>query len=112
MKKTYLKAHRHLSKAEPRFKPVIKKHQKTLFARNLNEHPSYQHFLIRSIIYQQISGKAAESITKKFLKLFKNEKIDFAQILKLSDVQFQSAGISPQKRGYIRDLALHVKQGQ
>jgi DNA-3-methyladenine glycosylase II len=62
--------------------------------------------LSRSIIYQQISGKAAASIEKKFLGLFPNKKFPKPEdVLKLSDAQFQSAGISPQKRGYLRDLA-------
>jgi DNA-3-methyladenine glycosylase II len=112
VKKTYQKAHTHLSKADPRFKSVIKKHQKKLYDRtSWNEYPHYQYFLIRSIIYQQISGRAAASISAKFEKLFKNSKVEFKQILKLSDAQFQSAGISPQKRRYIRDLAMHVENG-
>jgi len=74
--------------------------------------------LARSIIYQQISGKAANAIMKKFLGLFfKLPAKEFsawsdfkkfpkpAQVLALTDEQFQSAGISPQKRGYLRDLA-------
>lgn len=62
--------------------------------------------LARSIIYQQISGKAAASIEKKFIALFKGKKFPKPEdVLKLTDVQFQSAGVSPQKRGYLRDLA-------
>jgi DNA-3-methyladenine glycosylase II len=74
--------------------------------------------LSRSIIYQQISGKAANAIMKKFLGLFfalpKKEISGWeefkkfpkpADVLGLTDEQFQSAGVSPQKRGYLRDLA-------
>ena len=62
--------------------------------------------LARSIIYQQISGKAAASIEKKFLALFKGKKFPKPEdVLKLSDTQFQGSGISPQKRTYLRDLA-------
>ena len=62
--------------------------------------------LSRSIIYQQISGKAAMSIEKKFLALFPKKKFPKPEdVLSLRDEQFQGAGISPQKRGYLRDLA-------
>ena len=74
--------------------------------------------LSRSIIYQQISGKAANAIMKKFLGLFfKLPQGEFSgwddfkkfpkpqDVLNLTDDQFQSAGVSPQKRGYLRDLA-------
>lgn len=76
--------------------------------------------LARSIIYQQLSGKAAASIEKKFFVLFDpsvaGKKSKFGtviatkfpkpeEVLKLTDAQFQSAGVSAQKRGYLRDLA-------
>jgi DNA-3-methyladenine glycosylase II len=75
--------------------------------------PSENRFasLARSIIYQQLSGKAAASIEKKFLGLFKTTFPKPEDVLKLSDVQFQSAGISAQKRGYLRDLALKFLDG-
>jgi DNA-3-methyladenine glycosylase II len=59
--------------------------------------------LVRSIIYQQLSGKAAASIEKKFVAVVK--RITPAAVLSLTDAQFQSAGVSTQKRGYLRDLA-------
>ncbi len=70
--------------------------------------PSKNHFasLVRSIIYQQISGKAADSILNKFLKLFPNKKFPLPKdVLDISIGQFKSAGISPQKQKYLRDLA-------
>jgi 3-methyladenine DNA glycosylase/8-oxoguanine DNA glycosylase len=66
--------------------------------------------LVRSIIYQQISGKAAESIQLRFKALFK-KKMDAEGVLKLKDKQFKTAGISPQKMKYLRDLALKFKDG-
>lgn len=106
----YLKAYKHLSKAEPKFKHVIKKTKlKVPSGRGVKGFEGYERFLIRSIIYQQISGKAGDAISKKFLSLFRGKQIDFKKILKFSDAQFQSAGVSPQKRKYIRDLARHVE---
>lgn len=62
--------------------------------------------LVRSIIYQQLSGKAAEAILKKFLALFPRKSFPTPRdVLALSDAHFQSAGVSTQKRTYLRDLA-------
>ncbi len=60
--------------------------------------------LTSSIIYQQISTAAGTSIYKKFLVLFKG-KITPEKFLELNIRQLRSAGISPQKAGYLKDLA-------
>ncbi len=68
--------------------------------------------LVRSIIFQQLSGKAATSILNKFVLLFKPKSFPTPKdILKLSDAQFKSAGISAQKAGYLRDLASKFLDG-
>lgn len=69
--------------------------------------PSKNYFLslASSIIYQQISTKAGDAIYGKFLKLFKGRKVTPEQFLKLKDLDLKSAGISPQKLGYLKDLA-------
>lgn len=62
--------------------------------------------LVRSIIYQQLSGKAAGSILNKFVSLWPNKKFPTPEdVLKLSDAKFKSAGVSAQKVTYLRDLA-------
>ena len=62
--------------------------------------------LVRSIIYQQLSGKAAGSILNKFVLLFKPKKFPTPEdVLNLTDKQFRSAGVSAQKANYLRDLA-------
>lgn len=74
--------------------------------------PKKQRFrlLANSIISQQISTKAARSIEKKFSALFSGV-VTAQKILNLSDEQLRSAGISPQKLGYMRDLATKVNDG-
>lgn len=62
--------------------------------------------LVSAIISQQLSVKSAASILKKFLILFPKKDFPSAKdVLKLSDEDFAGAGVSPQKRTYIRDLA-------
>lgn len=85
-------------------KKKLKIHHKSIRTLTPSKNPFAS--LARSIIYQQISGKAAASIEKKFVALFHGKKFPKPEdVLKLTDAQFQSAGVSPQKRGYLRDLA-------
>ena len=70
------------------------------------------HSLIRSIIYQQLSGKAAGTILARFLALFPNSRYPTpAEVLKLRDAQFKKCGISGQKMTYLRDLAKRFSDG-
>ena len=61
--------------------------------------------LARSIIYQQISTKAGNAIFTKFLALFGKHKPSPEAFLKLNIGELKSAGISPQKSGYVKDLS-------
>lgn len=73
--------------------------------RKLTHSKNYFLSLASSIIYQQISTKAGDAIYAKFLKLFQNKKVTPEQFLKLKNKELKSAGISPQKLGYLKDLA-------
>ncbi len=61
--------------------------------------------LARSIIYQQISTSAGNSIFAKFSALFVGKKPTPEIFLKFSITDLRSSGISPQKAGYLKDLA-------
>lgn len=62
--------------------------------------------LVRSIIYQQVTGKAAASILAKFVSLFNASEFPTpGQVLEKSVEDLRSAGLSGQKTTYIRDLA-------
>lgn len=67
--------------------------------------------LVRAIIAQQISVAAAKSIRARLLAAAGDEGLSPEALLRLSDEQLQSAGVSPQKRGYLRDLADKVHSG-
>jgi DNA-3-methyladenine glycosylase II len=66
--------------------------------------------LVESIIYQQLAGKAAMTIFGRFKSLFLGG-LTPKKVLKLSDEQFRSAGISGQKMGYLRDLSAKFLDG-
>lgn len=62
--------------------------------------------LVRSIIFQQLSGKAAQSILNKFLKLWSKKKFPKPEdVLILKDEDFRNSGVSLQKANYLRDLS-------
>lgn len=68
--------------------------------------------LVRSIIFQQLSGKAATSIFDKFVLLFKPKKFPTPEdVLKISDIKLRSAGVSLQKIKYLRDLSAKFLDG-
>ncbi len=71
----------------------------------------YFESLVESIIYQQLSGKSAFAIHRKFKILLKN-KINPKNVLALSDSDFKKAGVSPQKMNYLRDLSLKFYQNK
>lgn len=76
--------------------------------------PSTQPFqaLVRSIIFQQLSGTAATSILNKFIQLSPKKKFPTStDVLTYSDEQFQKAGVSVQKRAYLRDLSMRFLDG-
>lgn len=61
--------------------------------------------LANSIIGQQVSIKAGNAIRAKFLLLFGRKKVTPENFLKLKTAELRGAGISPQKLGYLTDLA-------
>jgi DNA-3-methyladenine glycosylase II len=65
--------------------------------------------LSRSIVGQQISVKAAQSVWDKFTKLSK--KLSPSAVLKLKVDDMRAAGLSARKIEYIVDLALHFDSG-
>lgn len=71
------------------------------------------HFLalVRSIVYQQLSGKAAGTIHARFLALYPGGAPAPADVLATSDAKLRAAGLSRQKIGYLRDLAARVHSG-
>ncbi len=65
--------------------------------------------LARSIVGQQISVKAAQSVWEKFSKL--SRKLTPAGVLKLKVDDMRAAGLSARKVEYLVDLALHFDSG-
>jgi 3-methyladenine DNA glycosylase/8-oxoguanine DNA glycosylase len=72
--------------------------------------PAEFHSLAEAIVYQQLHGKAAATIFKRFAALA-GEPLTPEGILKLTDEQLRSVGLSKQKSGYLKDLAAKTSTG-
>jgi len=68
------------------------------------------HSLAEAIVYQQLNGKAAETIFKRLAALA-DKPLRPEGILKLSDEQLRGAGLSKQKSAYLKDLAAKTASG-
>jgi len=66
--------------------------------------------LAEAIVYQQLNGKAAVTIFKRFSDLAGNP-LTPEGILKLSDEQLRGVGLSKQKSSYLKDLAAKTASG-
>ena len=102
--KYWYKAKKILSKKDPVLKKIIKKFNKGFLKTRNN--PFFS--LCRTIVGQQISTKAADSIWAKFEKKCKR-KIVPNIVLKLPRSSLRSAGLSKQKIGYLKNVALSFK---
>jgi len=71
--------------------------------------PERFHSLVRAIIFQQLAGRAAQTIFDRFVKAVGGQRFPTpALLLAASDEVLRSAGLSRGKMSYIRDLATHV----
>jgi DNA-3-methyladenine glycosylase II len=67
--------------------------------------------LVEAILYQQITGKAAATIHRRLREAVGRKHPRPLDIESLSDAHLRSAGLSRQKIGYLRDLALKARNG-
>ena len=68
--------------------------------------------LLRAIVSQQISTKAAAAIWKRFQSLFPPEGYpEPREVLALSEDELRAAGLSRQKAGYLKAIAEYNERG-
>ena len=100
---------RHLKRVDPVLARVIE----IVGPCRLESRREGTHFqaLVRSIVFQQLSGKAASTILSRFNALYPDSTPSPDAVLATSDEQLRAVGLSRQKIGYMRDLASKVMQG-
>ena len=94
------KTKRALSKKDPVLRKIIKKYNKGFLTTRNN--PFFS--LCRTIVGQQISTKAADSIWLKFEKKCKR-RINPSTILKISSQNLRGVGLSRQKISYLKNIS-------
>jgi DNA-3-methyladenine glycosylase II len=67
--------------------------------------------LVKSIVYQQLSGKAAATIFGRLREAAGDGRLDPGSVLRLPPERMRSIGLSKQKIAYIRDIASHTQTG-
>lgn len=101
------KAINHLKRSDPVMAAIIER----IGPCRMEYGPPEFHSLAEAIVYQQLNGKAAVSIFKRFATLA-GEPLTAAGIQKLTDEQMRSVGLSKQKSSYLRDMAERAARGQ
>ncbi|MBX0288947.1 DNA-3-methyladenine glycosylase 2 family protein [Hymenobacter sp. HSC-4F20] len=99
----------HLSQADAVLARIIRQGQPI----QPSAHEDLYLALLRAIVSQQISTKAAAAIWRKVQGLFAPDGYpEPAALLQLSDEELRAAGISRQKAGYLRVIADFAQRGQ
>ena len=100
-------AERHLKRADPVMAEVIRNVGPCRMVRRGGRFE----ILARSIVSQQISTAAAATIFRRLKGLLPGARLSAAGIDSVSDDQLQQAGLSAQKRRYLRDLTEKTLNG-
>jgi len=110
-------AHKALSAADPVMGDLIERigklDVKTRLKRRSEERPADAYgALLRAIVGQQLSTKAARTIYGRILEIFDGRTPSPEQLLEASEADLRGAGLSGRKVEYVRDLASHVIAGE
>jgi len=101
------KAIKHLKKSDPVLSAIIER----VGAYRMKFGPPEFHSLAEAIVYQQLNGKAAVTIFNRFAALA-GDPVAPEGILKLTDAQLRSVGLSKQKSSYLKDMAQRAARGE
>ena len=105
----YSRARRLLLRRDPVLASLIRQHGPCGLADALR----VDHFsaLVRAIIFQQLSTKAASTIHDRLLALFPERRLSPDALCAITEEQFRSVGVSRQKAMYLRDLCDKLVNG-
>jgi len=111
------KARKQLAASDPTMAALIERVGKidlaTRLARRKEERPNDAYgALLRAIVGQQLSTKAARTIYNRVLDLFDGSTPSPEQLLEADESDLRGAGLSGRKVEYVRDLASHVIEGE
>jgi len=91
-----------LKKVDPEIHPLIDQLELT----EINREYNYFKSLVRAIIYQQLSGKAAKTISDRFIALYDGKEYPTpSDVLETDHELLRSVGLSNAKANYIKNIA-------
>ncbi len=105
----YAKARRLLMRRDPVMRDLIRQHGPCGLAGA--QHTDPYRALVRAIVSQQLSTKAAATITRRFVELFGGTFPTPAQVLAMPEGQLRGVGLSGMKVSFVRDLARRIQDG-
>lgn len=111
------KARKALAASDPTMAALIDRIGKidvaTRLKRRSEERPNDAYgALLRAIVGQQLSTKAARTIYLRVIDLFGGSTPSPEQLLEAREEDLRAAGLSGRKTEYVRDLASHVLSGE
>ena len=106
-----------LARSDPRMAALVERVGKidlaTRLRRRSEERPADAYgALLRAIVGQQLSTKAARTIYLRVVDIFGGTTPSPEQLLEASEADLRGAGLSGRKVEYVRDLAAHVLSGE
>ena len=101
---------RHLKGVDPALAAVIERVGRCAWD-GTTDH-SHFGFVLRCIVYQQLSGKAAATIFGRVEALYGGRAPTPAEMLATPQAKLRAAGLSTRKAEYARDLAQRVDAGE
>ena len=103
------KAERHLKNADETMSRIVGRVGRCRY--DEIQAPASFAALARVIVYQQLSGKAAATIHRRFAAAVGRRRPNPASILETPEEKLRGAGLSRQKTAYLKDLAQKVDSG-
>lgn len=105
----YARARRLLARRDPVLRDLMREHGPCGLADR--QHTDPYKALLRAIIGQQLSSKAAATISARVFALFADGMPTPTAVARVDDERLRACGLSTQKLQYIRDLTSRVLEG-
>ena len=107
-------AHAELAGSDPVIAAVIERVGEMSFEKRRRGRPRGDSYgvLLRTVVGQQLSAKAAATIFHRLLARFDGHVPSPAELLAVKPEELRAIGLSGRKVEYVRDLARHVEAGE
>jgi DNA-3-methyladenine glycosylase II len=106
--------HEQLASSDPVMAALIERVGEMSFERRRRGRPRGDSYgvLLRTVVGQQLSSKAAATIFDRLLARFDGHIPSPAELLAVKPEELRATGLSGRKVEYVRDLARHVEDGE